>query len=85
MASPLVLVLLIPAIFFVWAQMGSPHIPISSMIRVATRNGRFIMGAILLASVILAVGAVFRGQQKKSLDFDELFPPEIEQCRLQLR
>jgi hypothetical protein len=54
---PLVFVLLIPAMFFVWAQMGTPFIPIGSIKQVMARNGRFIAGGILLTSVIVAAAA----------------------------
>jgi hypothetical protein len=51
---PIMLAFLIPTMFLVWTLSGSPFIPISGMKEAMTRNGKFIIGGILLTSVLFA-------------------------------
>jgi hypothetical protein len=51
---PIAIRALIPSMLFVWVQIGSPYVPISRMRQAMARNGGFIVGGVLLTSVIFA-------------------------------
>jgi hypothetical protein len=48
---PIMLVILIPSMFLMWGLIGSPYIPASGMKEAIARNGKFIVGGILMTSV----------------------------------
>jgi hypothetical protein len=57
---PIMLVILIPSMFLMWALIGSPYIPASGMKEAIARNGKFIVGGILMTSVICAAAVALR-------------------------